>query len=114
MALDARIAEALGEPLPHWTVHDLRRSASTGMADRLGVLPHVVEAILNHVSGHRAGVAGVYNRAKYAAEMREALGRWAEHVSALLAQKPGKVGIEIAGSDLSHTGVSYGAVGVYP
>ncbi|MBR1033098.1 site-specific integrase [Bradyrhizobium liaoningense] len=114
VALDARIAEALGEPLPHWTVHDLRRSASTGMADRLGVLPHVVEAILNHVSGHRAGVAGVYNRAKYAAEMREALGRWAEHVSALLAQKPGKVGIEIAGSDLSHTGVSYGAVGVYP
>jgi len=43
-ALDARIAEALGEPLPHWTVHDLRRSASTVMADRLGVLPHVVEA----------------------------------------------------------------------
>jgi hypothetical protein len=46
------------------------------MADRLGVLPHIVEAILNHVSGHRAGVAGVYNRARYAAEMREALQRW--------------------------------------
>jgi integrase len=46
-ALDARIAATLGEPLPHWTVHD-RRSASTLMADRLGVLPHIVEAILNH------------------------------------------------------------------
>jgi hypothetical protein len=57
------------------------------MADRLGVLPHVVEAILNHVSGHRAGVAGVYNRARYAAEMRKALESWAEHVVALPAQK---------------------------
>ncbi len=44
-----------------WTVHDLRRSAATGMAD-LGVRPHVIEAVLNHVSGHKAGVAGIYNR----------------------------------------------------
>jgi hypothetical protein len=49
------------------------------MADR-GVLPHVVEAILNHVSGHKAGVAGVYNRARYADEVREALKGWAEYV----------------------------------
>jgi Helix-turn-helix domain len=90
-ALNARIAKALGEPLPHWTVHDLRRSASTMMADQLGVLPHIVEAILNHVSGHRAGVAGVYNRARYATEMREALQRWAQHVAALTVQKVGKV-----------------------
>ncbi|MFZ0151055.1 MAG: tyrosine-type recombinase/integrase, partial [Xanthobacteraceae bacterium] len=47
-----------------WHIHDLRRTAATGMGE-LGVLPHVVEAILNHVSGHRAGVAGVYQRAKY-------------------------------------------------
>jgi integrase len=111
--LDARIAEALGEPLPHWTVHDLRRSASTVMADRLGVLPHIVEAILNHVSGHRAGVAGVYNRARYAAEMREALERWAEHVTALPAQKSAHVNTVIAGASLSHPGVSHGAVGVH-
>ena len=62
------------------------------VADRLGVLPHIVEAILNHVSGHRAGVAGVYNRARYAAEMREALERWAEHVAAIPAQKQGCAG----------------------
>jgi len=97
-ALDARIFEAskkaakdAGEdadevkPLPHWTLHDLRRTAATVMADRLGVLPHIVEAILNHVSGHRAGVAGVYNRARYESEMREALERWSEDVAALVA-----------------------------
>jgi hypothetical protein len=61
------------------------------MADRLDVLPHIVEAILNHVSGHRAGVAGVYNRARYATEMREALQRWEQHVEALPVQTLGKV-----------------------
>ena len=69
--------------LPDWRLHDLRRTAATIMADRLGVLPHIVEAILNHVSGHRSGVAGVYNRAKYEGEVRQALQRWAEHVKAI-------------------------------
>jgi integrase len=72
------------KPLPDWRLHDLRRTAATIMADRLGVLPHIIEAVLNHVSGHRAGVAGVYNRARYAAEMRDALDRWAAHLSALV------------------------------
>jgi hypothetical protein len=49
----------------------------------LGVLPHVVEAILNHISGHRAGVAGIYNRAIYAPEKRAALQKWADHIAAL-------------------------------
>ena len=48
----------------------------------LGVLPHIVEAILNHVSGHRAGVAGIYNRAKY--EVRNA-----RSVGALGRARPG-------------------------
>ncbi|MHC1999581.1 tyrosine-type recombinase/integrase [Methylobacterium sp. CM6241] len=65
-----------------WVLHDLRRTTATGMAD-LGVLPHVVEAVLNHVSGSRAGVAGVYNRASYASEKREALDRWVTHVLAI-------------------------------
>jgi integrase len=86
-ALDARIA-AKGEPLPHWTIHDLRRTSATVMADRLDVLPHIVEAILNHVSGHRAGVAGVYNRARYAGEMREALDRWAQEVLRIIEGRP--------------------------
>ncbi|WP_316205221.1 MULTISPECIES: hypothetical protein [unclassified Bradyrhizobium] len=66
--------------MTEWWVHDLRRTAATAMADRLGVLPHIIEAVLNHVSGHRAGVAGVYNLARYEAEMRAALTAWASHV----------------------------------
>ena len=53
------------------------------MAD-LGVQPHVVEALLNHVSGHKAGVAGIYNRALYTAEKRRALELWSEHIRALI------------------------------
>jgi integrase len=68
-----------------WRLHDLRRTAATMMAD-IGVQPHVIEAVLNHVSGHKAGVAGIYNRAAYSAEKRQALDIWAEHVAALVAQ----------------------------
>ena len=68
-----------------WTLHDLRRTMATRMAD-LGVQPHVIEAILNHVSGHKAGVAGVYNRSTYAAEKRSALDLWGAHVQTLLAR----------------------------
>ena len=75
-ALDARAG------LTGWRLHDLRRTAATRMAE-LGTLPHVIEAILNHVSGHRAGVAGIYNRATYANEMREALERWGDHIGAI-------------------------------
>jgi integrase len=69
--------------LPHWTFHDLRRSAVTGMAE-LGVQPHVIEAVVNHQSGTRAGVAATYNRATHKAEKRAALERWANHVEALV------------------------------
>jgi integrase len=62
-----------------WRLHDLRRTCATGMAE-LGTQPHIIEAVLNHVSGHKAGVAGIYNRARYADEMRAALQRWADHV----------------------------------
>lgn len=82
--LDGRIAAA-GLVMPHWTLHDLRRTAATMMAERLAVPPHVIEAILNHVSGHKAGVAGVYNRASYRTEKRDALDRWAAHVAALVS-----------------------------
>ena len=62
--LDARITAANeGKPLPHWTPHDFRRALSTALHERLGVPPHVVETILAHVGGHKAGVAGVYNKA---------------------------------------------------
>jgi hypothetical protein len=72
----------------NWTVHDLRRTAATGMAD-IGVQPHIIEAVLNHVGGHKAGVAGIYNRSTYAAEKRAALDAWANHIRVALAQASG-------------------------
>ena len=50
----------------------------------IGVQPHVIEAVLNHVSGHKAGVAGVYNRASYEREVKAALALWADHIGALI------------------------------
>jgi hypothetical protein len=71
-----------------WTLHDLRRTGATRMAD-LGVHPHVIGAVLNHISGHKAGVAGIYNRSTYAAEKRAALDMWGSHVMTLLARADG-------------------------
>jgi integrase len=68
-------------PFSHWTWHDLRRSAATGLAN-LGVAPHVVEAVLNHVSGAKAGIAGVYNKSTYDDERRKALEAWAAKILA--------------------------------
>src|SRR5262249_4652683 len=69
--------------LPHWRIHDLRRTAVTRMAE-LGVQPHIIEAVINHASGHKAGVPGSYNRAVYDVEKRAALERWAQHVLAIV------------------------------
>jgi integrase len=62
-----------------WRLHDLRRTVASGMA-RLGVAPHVIEKVLNHVSGEISGVAAVYNRHGYQAEKKEALEQWAQEV----------------------------------
>ena len=72
----ARLDRRLG--LAPWTLHDLRRSAATHMAEQEIAQPHIIEAILGHVSGHKAGVAGIYNRAAYRAEKVAALQRWAD------------------------------------
>jgi integrase len=69
--------------LPAWVHHDIRRSVATGMND-IGIQPHIVEQVLNHQSGHRRGVAGIYNRSPYEREMRTALTLWADHVHALI------------------------------
>jgi hypothetical protein len=50
----------------------------------LGIQPHIVEAVLNHVSGHKGGIAGIYNRAQYSSEKAQALARWDEHVAGLV------------------------------
>lgn len=79
--LDNRL-QAAGMIAP-WRLHDIRRTVATRLAD-LGVLPHVIEAVLNHISGHKAGVAGIYNRSSYAAEKRSAMDLWASHVMVLV------------------------------
>jgi integrase len=66
-----------------WVLHDLRRSVATKMAD-IGIAPHIIEQILNHQSGHRAGVAGIYNRSSYEREVRAALALWEDHLRTLL------------------------------
>lgn len=93
--LDERIAGAREEaglaPIAAWRLHDLRRTAATRMADDLAVQPHVVEAVLNHISGHKAGVAGTYNKATYRREKAAALTLWSERVTALTVRGPAKV-----------------------
>jgi integrase len=82
--LDARCG------ISDWVLHDLRRSAATKMAD-IGVQPHIIEQVLNHQSGHKRGVAGIYNRSSYAREVRAALALWADHVNALVTGGARKV-----------------------
>ena len=77
-----RLDQRLG--IAPWRVHDLRRTCATNLGE-LGVQPHHIEAILNHYSGHRAALAGVYQRAKYEPEMRAALQKWADYVDRITA-----------------------------
>ncbi len=74
-----RMAEIAGQEISHWTFHDLRRTAATGMA-RLGIPVRVTEAVLNHVSGTAGGIVSVYQRHDYADEKRDALDAWARLV----------------------------------
>jgi integrase len=73
-----------------WRVHDLRRTLATRLCD-LGIAPHVVEQILNHQSGHRAGIVGVYNRSSYEREVKAALALWSDHVRALVESGKRKI-----------------------
>jgi integrase len=80
--LDSRIAEQQGAPLAPWAVHDLRRTFATLAAEHGLIEPFHVEAILNHVSGHQNGVAGVYNRSVYREQKRRGLQVWADWLEA--------------------------------
>ncbi|MEY4889179.1 MAG: hypothetical protein RIQ75_309 [Pseudomonadota bacterium] len=83
--LDSEIAKARGDegPIDDWRVHDLRRTLATGL-QRLGVRFEVTESVLNHVSGAKGGVAGVYQRHDWKDEKRAALSAWALHVERLI------------------------------
>ena len=80
----ARLDRIIGDGVPPWTLHDLRRTAVTHM-NELGIQPHVIELCINHISGSRNGVAGTYNRSELMAERKAALERWSAHVENLVA-----------------------------
>jgi integrase len=94
-ALDKRMLELLTERakgqgrdidavlLPEWRLHDIRRTGATNL-QALGVPIEVTEAVLNHISGTRAGVAGIYNRYKYEPQKRAALEGWAERLEEMI------------------------------
>ncbi|MXP30188.1 integrase arm-type DNA-binding domain-containing protein [Porphyrobacter algicida] len=84
--LKARRIEEGGDPdlvnIPNWRLHDIRRTGATNLQS-LGIPVEVTESVLNHISGTRAGVAGIYNRYKYDAEKRAALDAWDRKLAAL-------------------------------
>ena len=81
--LDIPKRKPLPVEIPHWVLHDLRRSAVTKMAEDLKIAPHIVEKILNHASGTIRGVAAIYNRAQYLDERKAALEAWSNWIVAL-------------------------------
>lgn len=86
--LRSELAEA-GKPaaIAGWILHDLRRTAATGMA-KLNIAPHVVDRILNHVSGTIRGVAAIYNRHAYLDERKAALETWGRYVERFVHATP--------------------------
>ncbi len=76
-------AQRDGEPMPAWTLHDLRRTAASNMS-KLKFAPATIDAVLNHKSGEIKGVRRVYDRYDYAEEKRAAVDAWAQHVGALI------------------------------
>jgi integrase len=93
----------LNDGCAHWTLHDLRRTFATKLAE-LRVPPHIVERLLNHkfgsianqTSGGISAVAEVYNRWAYLPEMRDAIEKWEHHLRSLLAQLPTSVCADLA------------------
>jgi integrase len=82
--------DAAAPGMAPWRLHDLRRTAATGMA-RAGADVHVIERALSHVTGSLGGVAGIYNRHRYEQQVADALAAWSNMVGELLGVMPGNV-----------------------
>jgi integrase len=85
-----RVHHLMGEDTPHWQLRDLRRSATTLMAE-LGIAHHIADKILNHSSGQISGVAAVYNRFQYLEERKAALNTLGRFIATLIGRDPGNV-----------------------
>ncbi|MEM9627760.1 MAG: hypothetical protein AAGA21_16100 [Pseudomonadota bacterium] len=77
-----RLDKLITPALPPWRLHDIRRTVATGM-QRLGIRLEVIETVLGHVSGSRAGVVGIYQRHRFEDEAKAALAAWGERVTAM-------------------------------
>ena len=86
----AELDRRLGDKVRPWKIHDVRRTVATGMAN-IGIEPHIIEAVLNHYSGHRSGIAGIYNLATYPAQVKAALERWNQHIIAMVKGRKSNV-----------------------
>ena len=84
--LDTLVANHMRREINPWRLHDLRRTFATNM-QRLGVRFEVTEALLNHRSGARSGVAGVYQQHDWRPEKHEAIRLWTERLRALLFEE---------------------------
>jgi integrase len=82
LQLDCTIADN-GAPIAEWRIHDLRRSVATGM-QRIGIGLQVIEEVLGHIGGSRAGIVGVYQRHSFDAEKRIALEAWARELERIV------------------------------
>lgn len=87
LTISALAEEQRTDPPAHWTFHDLRRTAASGLA-RLGFPVNVIESVLAHRAGEVSGVAAVYNRHTYLPEKRRALEAWGRHVAGLAGGAP--------------------------
>jgi integrase len=88
--LDAAAAKAHGRALPDWRLHDLRRTCAT-VLQRLGVNLQVIETVLGHISGSRAGIVGTYQRHSFDPEKRAALDAWSRHLEHICSGEQSKV-----------------------
>src|SRR5208337_857586 len=84
--IDVRMQQILGDKFQPWRIHDLRRTAASGMA-ALGFQPHVVERVLNHVSGAQGGLVSVYQRHEYREERKRAILAWGAHVMQIVSSE---------------------------
>jgi integrase len=86
-ALDARMKANLGARFKDWRIHDLRRTCATGM-ENLGVDTRVVETALNHVSGTKAGIVGIYQRSDHRDAVARAFQAWGDKVLQIVSGEP--------------------------
>lgn len=94
--LDVEIAKLNGgEPLPHFVIHDIRRSVASGLAS-IGIPLHIIERSLNHVSGSFGGIVSVYQKHSFADEMRSASEAWSRHVERIVSGQTGSNVVALA------------------